>query len=139
MKSIGIIRNIDNGIAEIEVVGDGTACTSCSSGSCASCSASGKTRTYKAVNSLNLELSAGNPVEIELPAGKAVIAFIRVIVVPLILFYSCYFTADLIGISPAGYKVIAGFLGLSAGFAANFLLAGKLKMHEMPTITKILL
>ena len=138
MKSIGIIRNIDNGIAEIEVVGDGTACTSCSSGSCASCSASGKTRTYKAVNSLNLELSAGNPVEIELPAGKAVIAFIRVILLPLTLFFIFFFFAPYFVGKEAGLKVAAGFTGLLTGFSLNFLIPSKLKEKEMPDIVRVL-
>ncbi len=138
MKAIGIIKEINSSFTEIEVFGDDEGCASCSTGNCASCAASGKSRIYKAVNSLNLELQSGIPVEIELPAGKAAAAFLRVIVLPLVLFFACYFAADLTGLTSAGFKIAAGFFGLLAGFAANFLIPGKMKHREMPVITKIL-
>ncbi len=138
MKAIGIIKEIDSNFTEIEVFGDEVPCASCTTGSCASHAASGKTKTYQAVNSLNLELKAGIPVEIELPAGKAAAAFIRVIVVPLVLLFTCYFAAGFTAPASAGLRIAAGFFGLLAGFAANFLLSGKMKKREMPVITKIL-
>ncbi len=137
MKTVGIIKSVDNDISEIEVFGDGSGCASCSTGSCASCSAAQNGRTYRAVNKHRFTLEKGKLVEVELPAGQAVSALLRVIVFPIILFFTFYSVVDILWSVSEGLKIAGGFLGLLMGFGLNFFVTGKMKKKEMPVITKI--
>lgn len=88
MKAIGLVKrtDIDNDITIVEIYSDSSGCTSCGSGSCLSGSNTKNGKTYRAVNRNKLILEEGTLVEVELPAGKAVRALFRVIVMPVILF-----------------------------------------------------
>ncbi len=137
MKATGIIKSIDNDTVKIEIYGDGSLCSSCSTGNCSSCASAQNGRTYTALNRNNFDLEKGKLVEVELPAGKAVSALLRVIVFPILLFFAGYSFAESLGASE-GLKIAGGFSGLLAGFGINFLFTGKMKKKEMPVITKIL-
>ena len=136
MKATGIIRSIDNSIITIEELGDAAICAGCSSGSCSSCGGSSG-RTYKAKNSDNLELKENVVVEIDLPAGKAIAALLRVIVMPVFLFFTCYLFIPRLFHSGEGMQIAAGVIGLLVGLGLNLLIPEKIREMEMPVITKI--
>ncbi len=138
METTGIIKSISDDIIEIEVYGDGSGCASCSSGSCASCASAQNSRTYQAVNKNHFTLEKGKLVKVNLPTGQAVSALLRVIVFPIILFFTFYSIIDFFWKTSEGLRIAGGFLGLLTGFGLNFLITGKMKKKEMPIITKIL-
>ncbi len=136
MKALGLVREISGDTVEIEAYGSMKGCASCSTGNCSSCSTSGRSRVYRVRNSRNLPLKTGSLVEVYLPAGKAAAAFARVIAMPLALFFSAFASAALF--TPReGIKIAAGFAGLAAGIAVNFIVSGRIKDREMPDITRI--
>ncbi len=138
METTGIIKTVNDDIIEIEVYGDGSGCASCSSGNCASCASAQNSRTYRAVNRNHLALEKGKLVKVDLPAGQAVSALLRVIVFPIVLFFTFYSITDMLWNTSEGLRIAGGFLGLIMGFGLNFLISGKMKKKEMPIITKIL-
>ena len=137
MKAIGIVKSISTDSIEIEVYGDGSGCASCSTGNCASCASAQNGRTYRAVNRNNFNLVQGKLVEVELPHRRAVSALLRVIVMPILLFFTFYSLVESLWNISEGLKIAGGFTGLLIGFGINFLFTGKMKKKEMPVITKL--
>lgn len=137
MKQIGIVKEIDKDITTIELFDQHEDAASCSSGNCATCHAAQKRRTYSAINSYNISLRKGSLVEVELPVGKAVGAFFRVFIFPVILFIAFYFLVSAIWPAASGLKIVGGFTGLILGFGLNFLISPKMKKKEMPVISRI--
>lgn len=139
MKAIGLVKrtDIDNDITIVEIYSDSSGCTSCGSGSCLSGSNTKNGKTYRAVNRNKLILEEGTLVEVELPAGKAVRALFRVIVMPVILFFASYYFIGFFLITVGGLKIAGGFIGLILGFGINFIISGKIKNKEMPVINKL--
>ncbi len=136
MTAVGIVKEIDKNRAKIEVYGDKAGCSTCSAGKCSTCSA-GKSRIYTAMNNRNLMLKEGLLVEVSLSSLKTLISFLRVIVIPLTLFSAIHYSTGKLGISE-GYRLVSGFAGLTAGFAANYLIPAVIKEREMPEIVKVI-
>jgi len=137
MKKIGIVKEIDKDITTIEIFDQHTDAAFCSSGNCANCSIAHTRRTYSAINSHHINLSKGSLVEVDLPVGKAVGAFSRVFIFPVILFIVLYTLAASLWPTAEGLKIIGGFAGLIIGFSLNFLITSKMKKKEMPVISRI--
>ncbi len=137
MKEIGIVKEIDKDITTIEIFDQHTDAASCSSGNCTNCHTAHKRRTYSAINSYHISLSKGSLVEVELPMGKAVGAFFRVFIFPVILFIALYSLVAALWPTAEGLKILGGFAGLIFGFGLNFLITPKMKKNEMPVISRL--
>lgn len=75
--------------------------------------------------------------EVSLSSLKTMISLIRVIIIPLSLFSVLHYSTGRLGISE-GYRLVSGFAGLTAGFAANYLIPAGIKEREMPEIVKVI-
>ena len=110
---------------------------SCSTGGCASCSHEVKKKLVKVINPKGIALECGNIIELSTSSSKILLAFIRVLLIPLLLFAGSYYFAGSYMNSSEGFKIMAGSSALVLGILANFLFNKKRNTKEYPEIIRI--
>ncbi len=146
METQGKVTAIDNKIITIEIL-DQEICTECGIKSdsqfalgCKSCGLlTNKDKKYlKAINKFDLPLKKGDAVKVMLSPVKAVKAGFFIFILPLLLFFLCYFLAEqVLFIDTELLKVGAGFAGLIAGYLVVFFRSRLLKHKDWPQVISI--
>jgi positive regulator of sigma E activity len=131
MTEIGRITKIDGDRVTIRCK-PSAACHSCGGGSCGA-----KDRELTVRNPRGLSLNAGDYTEVYISSSQAVRSGFQVLVLPLLLFFAFYMTAQkALGISGEGPLVLFGLLGLTAGFSAVYVISRK--NQRLPEIIRII-
>ncbi|MBN1797038.1 MAG: SoxR reducing system RseC family protein [Spirochaetales bacterium] len=146
METRGKVTAINNKIITIEVA-DQEICTDCGIKSdsqfalgCKSCGLlKNKDAKYvKAINRFDLPLKKGDVVKVSLSPFKAVKAGFFIFIVPLFLFFLCYFLAEqLFLVDTELIKVGAGLAGIITGYVFVFLRSRVLKHKDWPQVISI--
>jgi positive regulator of sigma E activity len=89
---------------------------------CGGCTACGlfaprKPQLLRAANPHGLALQPGDVVEVGFASGKALRMGFMVLILPLVLFLGAFSAAGAAGVTSEPLKVVAGIVGLAAGFA----------------------
>ena len=110
MVSTGRIQKISENDIYVEVFDKESPeeSNSCSSGGCASCSHDVKKRLVKAINPKGITLECGNIIELTTSTSKILLAFLRVLLIPLLLFAGSYYFTGSYFNSSEGFKILAG-------------------------------
>ncbi len=110
------------------------ACKNCGSMFCKA-----NERTFVARNDKNLDLHVGDKVTVYLPPGKTIQASFLLLIVPLILFFLFFMTAErLFGIETELAKIGFGLAGLVVGFGITYFITKNNKKSSMPLIIDLL-
>jgi hypothetical protein len=112
--------------------------SSCSSGGCSSCSHEVKKRLVKVMNPKEITVECGNIIELSTSTSRILLAFLRVLLIPLFLFAGSYYFTGSYFNSSEGFKIIAGSSALVLGILANFLFNRKRNVKEFPEIVRII-
>jgi positive regulator of sigma E activity len=143
METMGKVASIKDDIITIELM-DQEMCEQCSINSdsqsalgCKSCGLlkNKNTQYLDAINSLNLPLKNGDVVKVRLSPLKAVKAGFFIFIVPLILFFACYFLAHYVFlIDTEIYRVGIGLTGIIIGYVIVLLRSKLLKHKDWPQV-----
>jgi sigma-E factor negative regulatory protein RseC len=122
--------------------GDRIIC-SCTTSACKSCSGNSfcniKIREIEAQKPEDTPVEIGDTVEIHLPPGKTIFAGFMVMILPLILFGLFFALAGLfVPESGEGLRVLAGVLGLFAGFGSSWLYSKATNSRNLPKVLRVL-
>ncbi|MDA3811263.1 MAG: SoxR reducing system RseC family protein [Spirochaetaceae bacterium] len=143
MRSRGIIKNISGSHIFVEICDSNTIeeTSSCSSGQCVACGKAGnsaKKRSIEVGNPGDFPVNQGDLVELELKSSRVLLATIRVLIFPLVLFVFGYLYIPNLVNDREFTKILGGVIGLVVGFLVNFLISRKSLKKEMPEIVRIL-
>ncbi len=129
--------------ATVIKINNNTVTLTCSdSEHCNSCAAHGvcggtQDKTFEAWNSQGFDLEKGGRVEVYLPTGKTIGAAFMVMIFPLLMFFAGFYGVSIFFPEPIeGVRVLAGVIGIAAGFGINFLINKKPSKKNMPQITR---
>ena len=130
MTEKGLVTKVQG--TSVTIRCDGAECASC-----ASCSGEQHKRTISARNSMGLDVSVGDVVEVHVSAYKALRAAFLVLILPLILFLACYALGGWIGIESEPVRALCGVAGIGLGFLVNLALRHIGGDSDTPEISRV--
>ncbi len=131
MYEAGKIIKINHKIATVKCE-KSEQCKSCSSSFC-----NVKDRKFKALNNNDLELVAGDKVEVFVSPGKTILSSFVVLIFPLLMFIAGYvLSGKFFNFQTDALKAAGGALGLFLGFILSFLFNMLKKNQHLPVITR---
>jgi sigma-E factor negative regulatory protein RseC len=132
VKETGTINRIEGRTIYLNC-GTSAACKSCSAGSACKTNE----RETAALNNHNLNLKAGDTIEIYLPPGKTIFSGFTILIFPLLTFIGVFVLAGrLLPGSDEGTQAVFGVLGLAAGFGISILFNRLTAHRNFPEVTK---
>ncbi|MFO7731370.1 MAG: SoxR reducing system RseC family protein [Spirochaetia bacterium] len=132
MKKTGTINRIDGRTIYL-YCGTSSACKSCSAGS----SCKPKERETAALNTRNLNLNAGDTIEIYFPPGKTILSGFTILIFPMLIFIGAFLLAGrLFPGSDEGSQALFGVLGLAVGFGISILFNRLTAHRNFPEVIK---
>jgi positive regulator of sigma E activity len=146
METLGKVASIKDKIITIEVL-DEEICEQCGVKSysqfalgCKSCGLlkNKNTQYLDAINHLDLSLEKGDVVKVWLSPLKAIKAGFFIFIIPLLLFFGCYFLAEyVLLINTELYRVGIGLAGIVIGYVLVFLRSKLLKHKDWPRVISV--